>query len=272
MRVANNRPFWIPLALLLALASCDARRGEQEIVRTLPLSEGTRFTLAPTFFGLSQEKNEERVGFTDVVLEDFRFPDVATLSWTRRIARVAEGEEEPVGVREKRERKTEIVQIEGRISTKGLAASHEITPPFYWKEGSEIAETSLIWLGQEAFRELRSTRKISWNIDFLGHTPAWFAGKVQELRGKGVDRYELLAGPEFGTHTLNVEGKRSAFQVIDARDSFGNTFVILDDERNPLILKLTYNPVSAGALDVFGLGAFVKGVAGYEVADIRPAR
>ena len=64
-----------------------------------------------------------------------------------------------------------------------------------------------------------------------------------------------------------IDGAAVEVRTIEAHNWFGR-YTILDDPENPLVLKVTFNPLSSGALDVFSPTGLLKTVMGYQVVEI----
>lgn len=164
---------------------------------------------------------------------------------------------------------TEIVERTGDLTATGLAEVHEPLLPMSWETGSETTPTSAMWLSQEAYRELRDTRQTAWSRDVLTRI-SWVGKEVQERIHEGVEEVDevyLEAESNFVEFDLSVDGQRTSVQAIKAHDSFGNEYIILATESNPLVLKFTYDAISVGfsGFDT-ALWSVIKAVfSGYQV-------
>lgn len=80
----------------------------------------------------------------------------------------------------------------------------------------------------------------------------------------------LQAESDFVDMDVSVAGEERTVQAIAAFDTFGNSYRILDNEANPLILKFTYDAVSTGFAGIdAGLWSLIKTVfSGYQVVSI----
>lgn len=65
---------------------------------------------------------------------------------------------------------------------------------------------------------------------------------------KNVDEDEVVleAAGEFVALGLSVDGRYTTARAIDAHDSFGNEYIILAEEANPLVVKFISNALSVG--------------------------
>lgn len=240
------RPFLLAL-LPLALVACDPRRptGDREREAGLPpMAAGTTLRLAPTFFGADVRVSDESAGWTEIVIDRWA-GDRAIVDWSRRVA----GEGGQVEV------------VRGRTVVADLDDGLGMTPPSVWVAGESTVDT-LVWLSSKAFAALADEGETAWSYDLLsdpaGTVLERFGGQRGEARltRRGRGRFEVV-----------VDGERRTLPTIRATDTLGNRLVVVDDPECRLVVELTYQPVSGGAVDVFGLGAFVKGLSGYRLAE-----
>lgn len=290
------------LAAGAALAACAPepdRDAPAAAEPRLELTAGMEISLAQTLLGagagLSKWTGDE-TGVKRITVESVR-PDELVVGWREEVREETEasrrrreaferdppkagvGEPEPAAPEPEYARRTR----EGRITATGTGASRQMTLPALWPEGEHaVSGNSLIWLTRPAFRELRSTRETDWGPGLLGNPLFQPAAAVERLRdglaalekrldGSPEERRELgriEAEADFGTFELTVDGRELEVPTIVARNWLAE-YVILDNEDNPLVLKVTLNPLSGGALDVFSPLGALKAVVGYQVTEIR---
>lgn len=163
----------------------------------------------------------------------------------------------------------EVVEQTGTITATGLADAHTSLLPLYWEPGERTTTSSLMWLSQEAFQELRDTRQTAWSSDPLTQI-SWVGEEVKERINRSVSEMEevlLEAEADFISYELTVDGQQTTLQAVNAHDSFGNQYVILHNEQNPLVVNFRYNAVSVGftGFDT-ALWALIKSVfSGYRI-------
>lgn len=170
----------------------------------------------------------------------------------------------------------------GRLHATGFEASRRMNLPALWPEGEhELEQGSLLWMSPTAFRELRATRQTVWRLGIVGSSLGEPVAALTELsRGLEALRARLEeseperrafdsieAEADFATFELAVDGRPTAVRAILARNWFAE-YVILDNQENPLILKVTLNPLSGGALDVFSPLGALKSILGYQVLEL----
>lgn len=206
-----------------------------------------------------------------------------SLSWRRTVER----EMSPTGTRTGGDvgeptptSEVELVEETGTITASGLADAHEPFLPMYWRPGEIHTDTSAIWLSREAFRELKGTGKTAWSRDVLTRisrigveaAEQLGSGVAEEVRNGVAEVDEVFLRAESGSVDLDltVNGETVAVSTIEAFDSFGNAYRILDNERNPLVAKFTYDAVSVGftGFDT-ALWTLIKTVfSGYQVLSV----
>jgi hypothetical protein len=128
-----------------------------------------------------------------------------------------------------------------------------------------------MWLSREAFQELTETRETAWSPDVLTRI-TWVGKEAQEqihsaLEDVDEDEVSLEAEGEFVDFEVTVDDQRTTVQAIKAHDSFGNEYIVLANEANPLVVKFTYNAVSVGVTGFdTGLWTLIKSVfSGYQI-------
>lgn len=220
---------------------------------------GLSSTTAGGLMSQSEVDPDEPGGGRLVTVDAVSPGEEVTLSWRRTVEHeiTPTGTPPTVGVGESTPTpEVEVVEETGTITAFGLADSHELLLPMFWRPGEKQTDTSAIWLSQEAFQELRETRQTAWNRDVLtrisrmgAETASQIDSKVAERIRNGaaeVDEVLLHAEPDFVDVDLTVDGQTTTVSAIEAYDSFGNAYEIIDNEQNPLVTKFTYDAVSVG--------------------------
>jgi len=223
----------------------------------------------------SEVDPDEPGGGRLITVEAVEPGEQVTATWRETVERETTPEEPDGGVGEPTPTPVvEVVERTGTITASGLAGAHESLLPMFWEPGQTTTDTSAMWLSREAFRELRETRQTAWSPDVLTRI-SWVGKEVQERIHSAVEQVDeeevyLEAETDFVDFELTVDGQPTTVQAIEAHDSFGNEYVVLANEANPLVVKFTYNAVSVGAtgLDT-GLWALIKAVfSGYQVVSV----
>lgn len=234
--------------------------------------------LGPTAFvglaGPTEIDPDEPGGGRLVTVEEVDSGEEVTIAWRRTVEReltpetpqtAGVGEETPTPA-------VEIVEETGTITATGLDNAHATFLPMYWREGQKSTDTSAIWLSTEAFRELRDTRQTRWSPDVLTRISRLSEEAINQVKEgvSEVDEVYLNAEADFIDFELKIDDQEATVQAIEAHDTFGNAYTILDDDTNPLILKFTYDAVSTGFAGIdAGLWSLIKTVySGYQVASI----
>lgn len=202
--------------------------------------------------------------------------DSVELSWRETVERESTpsdqstpgvGEDTPTPV-------VDVVERSGTVTARGLADAHATFLPMFWNAAALTTETSGMWLSREAYLELRDTRRTAWSGDVLTRI-SWVGTEVQDRIDDAVetvDEVVLEAESDFIEFELRAAGSALTVEAIEAHDSFGNRYVILANEDNPLVVKFRYNAVSVGASGFdTALWSLIKAVfSGYQVLSLDP--
>jgi hypothetical protein len=245
----------------------------------LALSPGMEIGLVSTTlvgqFGRRAVNPDQPGGGMLVTVQEVAPGESLTIAWRRTETREVEptqptpvvgvGTPSPTPVQE-------IVTLEGMITATGLANANDAYLPLYWQEpGARVTDSSLLWLSQETFHELKTTRRTRWTPDIMTRLSLLPLVVLRQLEEKAADREIYLeAEADFVSYDLLVNDQRSTVQAIQAYDSFGNEYIILDNENNPLILKFTFNVLTTGIIGIdVGIWLLIKSVySGYQVVQI----
>lgn len=243
-----------------------------------PLQAGMEIGVAFTGPGgvttTSSVDPDEPGGGRLVTVDDAEPGEAVTASWRETVEReVTPSEQATVGVGEDTPTPmVEILERSGTVTASGLADAHAALLPMFWDPESTTTDTSGMWLSREAYRELRDTRSTTWSADALTRI-SWVGTEVQERIDdavENVDEVVLEAEDDFVDFDLMADGQSTSVEAIEALDSFGNRYVVLANEENPLVVKFTYNAVSVGATGFdTALWAVIKAVfSGYQVVSL----
>jgi hypothetical protein len=88
---------------------------------------------------------------------------------------------------------------------------------------------------------------------------------VQQSVREDITLVKAVAPEE--EYPLTVNGKEIRVKAIRARNWFGE-IVVLKNPENPLVLKLSLNPLTYGAAGAVAKSADLKNVFGYEIAKL----
>ncbi len=171
----------------------------------------------------------------------------------------------------------------GTITDINIQNTHSAYLPAYWEKGLHTlaGEKSAIWLSDDAFQELSRTGHTILNFGVFDEQANTAAKNLSDLKttlnrlrnqaeedGKYSDLTLLKADPKPIDWTITVNGKDMTVSAIQARNWFGE-IVVLNNRQNPLILKMTLNPLTSAAADAAtGNDNFLDKIYGYEVANI----
>ncbi len=168
----------------------------------------------------------------------------------------------------------------GTITSINLSRSHALYPPAFWRLKSRAdlqKEKTALWLSDDAYMELSRTRRTVLNFGVLDEAMSSFVKNRKDLKptfdllrakaaddGKRVDLTLMQAEEQDADWPLMVNGKKFTVKVIKARNWFGEV-VVLDSRQNPMILKITLNPLFEGASDAIKSNDSLKMLFDYEV-------
>ena len=266
--------------MVVAILGCGlAPRPTAEPDLELELAPGVQIGVVTTSLGglmlRDSVDSHEPGGGMWVTIEEVQPGQALTVSWQATTERVIppEGPTPVVGVGTPAPTPhTEVVTLEGTIGTDRLGDAHSALLPIYWSTfEDDTTDTSLMWLSQEAFDELKRTRQTRWSADVvtqLSNLPAEALAQIADAT-EGREIY-LKAEAEFVDFELSVNGAKARLQAIRAFDDFGNEYLILDDAGNPLIVKFLFNPLSTDPFLLGPVWTLIKAVfSGYQVVEIR---
>lgn len=279
------------------LADFDGLTPEQA-AKNINFVPGSQIELRQTYLGMGAKladnlAGDDKEGVRIITLERFAPFNYANLSW--KLSRRVETQEsisareeyessdqsQPIGQVIKTnppETETEMVAVQGGLESINLENSHALYLPAYWpSERAQAKSTSAIWLSEDVYKELTTTRNSTIYYGILDENlfgamklAKQFADSVAALKNKAQQEsknteVELVrADEDFTDWTLKVNGQDITVQVFKARNWFGE-MVVLNNPQNPLILKMTLNPLALGALDLLDGGVFLQSLLGYEV-------
>jgi hypothetical protein len=268
----------------------------EEVSKRINLVPGSQVEIRQTYLGVGakladQLSGDDKTGVRIITIERFAPMNIANVNWqlaqnietdesindrAEHDAKVAAGEEVP----EKPEIVTERRTVVGTLKDINLKNTHKIFLPAYWPTGdSNIPDLSAIWVSSDVYEELKRTKNSTIYFGILDSAlfgamaaAVEFAESINALRTESASisnrvDVDLVTADDPSEWDLIVNGKEVKVQVIKSRNWFGEV-VVLDNPQNPLILKMTFNPISAGVLDLISGTGFLKSLLGYEVTQL----
>lgn len=291
-------------AIVLTGAGCDMSRlpgqvspeERAENASALNLKVGSSLVMRGTVLGFGGAVSEELgadVGRRTITLESYSAGQSADLSWTLRVRRETAASQKAReeyndavdGISDEApaapQRVYEEVDVAGSLATNSLDGAKTIFLPAYWVEGDSgvIEDNTILWLSTAQYDELISARESSLSIGlFDGALHALeladnVSNALNRLQGEAEqasrykDIYKLEAQPEFGKARVVVDGKSKWARTIQATNWFG-TYTVLANRDNPLILKVTLNPLSFGTLSLVSPTKILDAFLGYEIVEV----
>ncbi len=272
----SSQPAGPRLAAFDGLSPADASKN----INFVP---GSQIEMRQTYLGLGAKladklSGESKDGVRIITIERFAPMRVINLKW-----KLSRNVETAVSIKARNSGKTldpvmEMQTVVGGLENVDLTSTHKLYPPAYWPTESIPAKsTSAIWVSNEVFEELTRTKTATVYFGITDqflfgalNTAKQFSNAIDALKGEakkieGKTDVDLTqADAELAEWPLNVNGKDIKVQVIKARNWFGE-IVILNNPQNPLILKMTFNPLTKGVLDIVAGDGFLQTLLGYEI-------
>ena len=274
-----------------------------EAAKAIQFLPGDTFEVRQTVFGFGAFLPDllgTKDGVRIVTITRFAPANFANFSWTvtteketkasldARAAYERDLEQNPRGIGEKVAvppvPQMERVTASGTVMDVSLKTPHSAYLPAYWSPGLNnlMNEKSGIWLSEDAFMELVRTRHTILNLGVFDAEANQAAKNVVDLKttldrlrkqanedSKFQDLTLLEAEPDFIEYPLEVNGRTVMVSAIKAKNWFGEV-IILNSPQNPMILKVTMNPLAASASDAIGGNvALLDKLYGYEISNIR---
>lgn len=167
----------------------------------------------------------------------------------------------------------EEVTVSGTVSGINLQDSHTLFPPAYWTPGivSVNGEKSGLWISEQSFEEISRTHVSTVNYNVLDESAERIfknifsiQNAINKLRSETVamdgerDPFLAKADADPVAVPLAINGATVNVSAWRVKSWFGELFV-LNNRANPLILKLTLNPLLGAQ------GASLGDAFGYEI-------
>ena len=173
----------------------------------------------------------------------------------------------------------------GTVLSKGFERSRSLLLPAFWKAGEREADgNGLLWLSPEAYQELNTLGMTDLRIG-LGDGAFDAASKALQAFNAIAKRLSVSATStpsvpdrpfaaalkgESSVFPVRIDGKLERLRVLTVRSWFAE-YVILKNPENPLVLKVSVNPVSMEALRAFAPEGVDPQAVGYEITALTSA-
>jgi len=139
----------------------------------------------------------------------------------------------------------EISDIEGRILFDGILNSSTGLLPQFWINGWSKSQSSGIWMGRDRFWDLSRNDLTNFKFDLRKDAPINFLEKYGSDLISTTEQGELT-GNLVLQYPLIINGNLELIPTRRIKDSAGNIYYVVEDLRNPLIIKFEYNPFVLG--------------------------
>ena len=154
-------------------------------------------------------------------------------------------------------------------------------PPVFWKpEQATLEGNAGLWLSRSAYDELLSRGATEWRLGFgdaaLGaaakalktmQTVSTLLAGASGTPGAAIEPFRLELKSAATILPVRLDGRLEAVQVLLARNWFAE-YVILKNPENPLILKVSVNPLAVEALKAFEPLKIDTATLGYEITSL----
>lgn len=264
-----------------------------DAAQKINLVPGSVIEMRQTFLGFGAKlaaalAGENKEDVRVIVVDRFAPMNVADASW--KLSTKVEADSS-VKAREdaRKQGKTEPEPVmvdkasEGTIQGFNLKDGHSLYLPAFWPESATATSLGAtgIWLSDDQFQSLSRNRVATLDFGLLDATFNNAVAKISDFKdafaklegqadavGNRTDVFKLDGDKDPVEWPLTVNGQDVKVEVLKAHTWFGE-IVVLNNRQNPLVLKATLNPLTAGAADAFtNLGA-LKALVGYEVTELK---
>lgn len=251
--LSKNIEWRLPFSLEKALPASDPAAATAAIA----LKPGLAFTVRPSSLGLT--------GSIDAALgNDMKAVRVTvTSAEPGRTAVAWEG-----------------ASASGTLAFASGASAHAMLLPAFWPSGAAVSESNGgLWLSGAAYAELRDAGTTEWRLGLaenafsaLSKAFAAFNDVASRLSGSAtatspISPFTTKKTGIVEAYPMSVDGRIVLARAVKASSWFAD-FLILENENNPLILKVTVNPVAAPALKALEPAAVRWEELGYEITAI----
>lgn len=202
---------------------------------------------------------------TTVVIKRFAPAVAAEVEWSRETMVADKGS--------KKDKPSTMSRVlTGTLTGGVLRDAHDLHLPSLWREGIYPAfGTSLLWLSQDEFENLDRTNVSTFRFGFFSSNVSTGLAPYPDVlkllstleadsTKPGIKDVTLTQADAPKVQKLRINGKEVDVEVREARNWFG-TFVYLNNQQNPLILKVELNKHLVGGK----LGSFFD----YHVTEIK---
>jgi pimeloyl-ACP methyl ester carboxylesterase len=264
----------------------------QQATEKIHFVPGSLIEIRQTFLGLGAQlaaalAGDDKEGVRTVHVDRFAPLETADVTW--KIVKKEETNESQKARAEAAKKKQKIPEpvLEDRVTEGGvqgfnLKDAHSLYVPAFWPgvlQSSSLG-TSGIWLSDEVYQALARNRLATLTFGILDSSLQGAIGKVTQfknafaaLQGQAaaienrIDVAKLDGEKDVAEWPLKVNGKNVTVEVLKAHNWFGE-IVVLNNAQNPLVLKVTLNPLAASfGQNAAGI-ATLKSLLGYEVVEL----
>ncbi|HJV32783.1 MAG TPA: hypothetical protein VJ694_02030 [Patescibacteria group bacterium] len=168
----------------------------------------------------------------------------------------------------------------GTLALGAFDGAHAMLLPAFWTTGDAAAEANGgLWLSRAAYDQLEAAGKTEWRLGLAEHAfstlslalktfndlAAKLSGSATATQAASPFTIEKTAVIE--AYPLTVDGRIVLVKAVKATSWFAD-FLVLENRDNPLILKVTVNPVAAPALRALEKAEIRWEELGYEITSI----
>lgn len=222
-----------------------------------------------------------------IVIERFAPRQIANVNW--KLSSKVEAESSIKARAEARRLKKpepEPVMVDavsmGKVIGFNLNDSHSLFLPAYWpeKDNASPYDGSGVWLSGDVFDDLSRNRISTLSLGVLDPELQGAIAKVADFRNalsklqsqvtkveSRIDINKMEGEKEIIEWPLKVNDQDTKVEAIRAKSWLGE-IVVLNNSQNPLVLKVTLNPLASGTADLISGVTLLKALLGYEVTAV----
>jgi hypothetical protein len=275
--MSSSRRILISAAVLLLMgAGCDLSKKIEwrlpfSLEKSLPSSDPAAATAAIALkSGLAFTVRPSKLGLSGAIDETFGLDE--------RAMKVEVKEADP-------ERRVSVAwsgaSATGTAAFESYEDAHAMLLPAFWMDGATVAKANGgLWLSRGAYEELTGAGATEWRLGLaenafstLSKAMKTFYDLSAKLSGSATSSNPSIAPfmikktAVVEAYPLTVDGRIVLVRAVKATSWFAD-FLILENAADPLILKVTVNPVAAPALKSLATAEIRWEELGYEITSI----
>lgn len=168
----------------------------------------------------------------------------------------------------------------GTLALDGREDARAMFLPAFWREGdAQAGDNGGLWLSRAAYDDLTVLGKTEWRLGLAEGVFAPLETAFKKFNELSARIFDSATGTGFSNpfsmrktavveaYPMKVDGRIVLVRAVKASSWFAE-FLILENAKNPLVLKVTVNPLAAPALKAFEPAEIRWRETGYEITSI----